>query len=139
MIKQNKEGKQEKCSKAILQSRRVCKKKDLIFSDDHSHLSKHLAFLSLQIHHINQCGKSLHKSILRCHLNLPCQDSNNSITLRGITHWSPNKHNTKDYSSYAIGQWRRWSTDSPTPLTHVTPIKNNNMPFAKVISCKNLT
>ena len=25
------------------------------------------------------------------------------------------------------------------PLTHVTPIKNNNKPFAKVISCKNLT
>ena len=27
----------------------------------------------------------------------------------------------------------------PTPLTHVTPVKNNNTPFAKVISCKNLT
>ena len=26
-----------------------------------------------------------------------------------------------------------------TPLTHVTPVKNNNTPFAKVISCKNLT
>ena len=27
----------------------------------------------------------------------------------------------------------------PTPLTHVTPIKNDNLPFAKVISCRNLT
>ena len=25
-----------------------------------------------------------------------------------------------------------------TPLTHAAPIKNNNTPFAKVISCKNL-
>ena len=48
MIKQNKKGKkQEKCDKAILQSRRVCKKKDLISSDDRSHPSKDLAFLSL--------------------------------------------------------------------------------------------
>ena len=44
--------KQEKCDRAILQARRVCKKKDLIASEDHSHPSKHLAFLSLQIHHI---------------------------------------------------------------------------------------
>ena len=71
--------KQEKCNKAILQSRRVCKEKDLISSNDRSHLSKHLAFISLQKHHIKQCGTSLQKSILQCRLNLPCQDSNNDL------------------------------------------------------------
>ena len=56
--------KQEKCDRATLQVRRVCKKKDSISTKDQSHLSKHLAFLSLQIHHIKQCGTSLQKSIL---------------------------------------------------------------------------
>ena len=27
---------------------------------------------------------------------------------------------------------------TPTPLTHIAPIKNNNTPFAKVINYKNL-
>ena len=58
--------KQEKCDRATLQARRVCKKKDLISSKDRSHPSKHLAFVSLQIHHIKQCGTSLQKSILQC-------------------------------------------------------------------------
>ena len=53
----------------------VCKKKDLISSKERSHPSKHLAFLSLQIHYIKQCGTSLQKSILWCRPNLPCQDS----------------------------------------------------------------
>ena len=44
--------KQEKCGNAALQTRRVCKKKDLISSKDCSHPSKHLAFRLLQIHHI---------------------------------------------------------------------------------------
>ena len=51
--------KQEICDKATLQTRRVCKKKDLISNKDCSHPSKHLAFLSLQIHHIKQCGKRI--------------------------------------------------------------------------------
>ena len=42
-------------------------------------------FISLQIHLIKQCGTSLQKFILRCRPNLPCPDSNNSITLCGIT------------------------------------------------------
>ena len=96
--------KQEKCDKATLQKRIVCKKKDLISNKDRSHPSKHLALLSLQIHHIKQCGTSLQKKILQCRLNLPCQDSNNSTTLRGITQWSSNKQNTKDHSLEAIGQ-----------------------------------
>ena len=57
---------QEKCDKTTLQLRRVCKKKELISSNDHLHPSKHLAFLSHQIHHIKQCGTSLQKSKLQC-------------------------------------------------------------------------
>ena len=79
--------KQEQCDKATLQARRVCMKKDLISSKERSHPSKHLAFLYLQIHHIKQCSTSLQKTILRCRPNLPCQDSNASSTLSGITQW----------------------------------------------------
>ena len=95
--------KQEKCDKATLQIRRVCKNKDLISNKDHPHPSKHPVFLSLQIHHIKQCGTSLQKTVLRCHPNLPCQDSNSWITSCGITQWSPNKQNTKDHSSKIYG------------------------------------
>ena len=77
--------KQEQSNKATLQISRICKKEDLISSKEHSHPSKHLAFLSLQIHHIKQWGTSLQKIILRCCPNLPCQDSNTSSTLSGIT------------------------------------------------------
>ena len=73
--------KQEKCGNAALQTRRVCKKKDLISSKDCSHPSKHLAFRLLQIHHIKECSTILQNSILRCRPNLPCQDLNISITL----------------------------------------------------------
>ena len=40
--------KQEKCDRATLHTKRVCKKTDLISSKDHSQPSKHVAFLSLQ-------------------------------------------------------------------------------------------
>ena len=106
--------KQEKCDRVTLHTSRVRKKNNLISSKDRSHPLKHLAFLLLQINHIKQFDTSLQKSILRCLPNLPCQDSNNSITVWGITQWSPNKQNTKDLISNAMGQWSRsWSTDSP--------------------------
>ena len=76
--------KQEEWEKATLQSRRVCKKKDLIFSIERSHPSKLLTFLSRQIHPIKQCSTSTQKSILQWCPNLPRQDSNNSITFCGI-------------------------------------------------------
>ena len=82
----------------------VCKKKDLISSKDRSRPSKKQAFLSLQIHHIKKCGTSLQKSILRCRPNLPCQDSNNSITISDITQCSPNKQNTNEHNLQAKGQ-----------------------------------
>ena len=40
--------KQENCDRVSVQTKRVCKKKDLISSKDCSQSSKHLAFLSLQ-------------------------------------------------------------------------------------------
>ena len=128
--------KQEKCDRATLQARRLCKKKDLISSKDRSRPSKKQAFLSLQIHHIKKCGTSLQKSILRCRPNLPCQDSNNSITISDITQCSPNKQNTNEHNLQAKGQWsKRWSTNSPH-LLHMGPfiLYINNTPIMKVIT-----
>ena len=45
---------QEKWEKTTLQSKRVCKKKDLISSKERSQPSKLLAFLSRQMHQIKQ-------------------------------------------------------------------------------------
>ena len=50
-----------------------------------SHPSKRLAFHSLQIHHIIQCGTNLDKALLRCRLKLPCHDDNTTVNLCGIT------------------------------------------------------
>ena len=97
---------QEKWEKTTLQSKRVCKKKDLISSKERSQPSKFLAFISRQMHQIKQWGTNL-------------QTSNNSRTIWGITHWIPNKQKTKDHNSEAMEQWsRRWSTDSPH-LSHI--------------------
>ena len=95
---------QEKWQKTTLQSRRVCRKKDLISNIERSHPSKLLAFLSRQIHHKKQWGTILHIFIFLCRPNLPCQDSNNPITFWGITQWIPNKQNTNDHNSQAMGQ-----------------------------------
>ena len=110
--------KQVKCDRATLQTRRVSQKKDLISSKDRSHPSKHLAFLSLKIHHIKQCGTSLQKPILQWHPNLPYQDSNNSITLCGITQWIPNKQNTKKPTQMLQGNEEE--DDPPTLHTSYT-------------------
>ena len=131
--------KQEKCDRATLQVRRVCKKKDLISTKDQSYLSKHLAFLSLQIHHIKQCGTSLQKSILWCRPNLPCQDKqlkylmwHDSIKSK---HTKLQRARLKSYGAMKQKMIHRLTT----PLTHVIPIKTNNTPFTKVINCKNHT
>ena len=59
-----KEEKNKKNATKPHSKQRVCKKKDLFSSKDHSHPSKQRAFLSLQIHHIKQCSTSLQKYIL---------------------------------------------------------------------------
>ena len=69
-----------------------------------AHIPQSIQHSSLQIHHIKQWDTSLQKIILRCCPNLPCQDSNTSSTLSGITQWSPNKQNIKDHNSKAMEQ-----------------------------------
>ena len=88
-----------------------------------SQSSNHLAFCSCDKHQNKQCGTKLHKSIFWCLLNLPCQEANSSLTLYAINQWIPNKQNTIELNSYAIGQWRRrWSTNSP----HLLYIKHQS-------------
>ena len=55
--------KQENCDRVSVQTKRVCKKKDLISSKGCSHPSKHLVFLSPKIPHIKQCRTSLQEFI----------------------------------------------------------------------------
>ena len=112
---------QERWEKTTLHSKSVCKKKDLISSKERSQPSKLLTFLARQMHQIKQWGTNLQTSMWRCCANFPCQASNNSRTLWGITHWIPNKQKTKNHNSQATRQWsRRWSTDSPH-LLHICP------------------
>ena len=95
---------------------------------------------SLQIHHIKQCSTSLHKSILQSCLNLPCQVSNNSITF--MCHNSVNSKQTKHQRPQLKcngAMKKKMIHRLPTPLTHITSVKNNNTPFVKVICCKDLT
>ena len=95
---------------------------------------------SLQIHHIKQCSTSLHKSILQSCLNLPCQVSNNSITF--MCHNSVNSKQTKHQRPQLKcngAMKKKMIHRLPTPLTHITSVKNNNTPFVKVICFKDLT
>ena len=98
-IRKQKNNDQEKWEKTTLHSKRVCKKKDLISSKKRSQPSKLLAFLSRQMHQIKQWGTNLQTSIWQCCANFPCQASNNSRIVWGITHWIPNKQKTKDHNS----------------------------------------
>ena len=75
------------------------------------------AFLSLQTHQKTQWGTTLHtKEVLLLPLG-PCQHERRSKTVLGITHWTPNKTNTKSHNSRASLQCRRiWSGLSPLSL-----------------------
>ena len=90
--------------------------KDLISSKERSQPSKLLAFLSRQMHQIKQWGSNLQTSMWRCRANFPCQALNNSRTVRGITHWIPNKQKTKDHNSQA---WSNEVEDDP-PTSHIS-------------------
>ena len=107
----------ERKPNTITQSRRVLRKKSLRSETNLSKCSKLL--LSCQMHHIKQWGTAIQIAKFRCLPNFSCQQANNSTTIFGITQWMPNKVNTIDHKSKAIGQWiRRWSTDSPF-LLHI--------------------
>ena len=113
--------------KAVLQSRREWRSRDLISKIWYSFLSKHLTFRSCQRHHETQCGIVLYKAIFWCLPKGPCQAENKLVTLCDITHRRPNKFHTIVRNSKARGQWRRrWFTDSLTPFAHVAPIHNSS-------------
>ena len=109
---------QEKWEKTTLQSKRVCKKKDLISSKERLQPSKFLAFLSRQMHQIKQWGTNFQTSMWRCRANFPCQASNNSRTVWGITHWIPTSRKPKTTTP------KLWNNevedDPPTPHTSYT-------------------
>lgn len=104
---------------AAIQSTRVWRTIHLISNSFHSFPSKHLAFLSHQIHQNKQLGIALQSSTF---LDLPRprrQQANNSITPWGITHWTPNRLKKKFHNSLASGQCRsKWAMDSPL-LFHI--------------------
>ena len=137
--------KQVNCDKTTLQTRRVWHKKDLISSKDCSHPSKHLAFLSLQIHHIKQCGTSLQmlESLnadiaMMSKLTLPRLKQLNYLMWYNPVNSKQTKHQRPQLKCYGAMK-KKMIHQLPTPLTHITLIKNNNTPLAKVIRCKNLT
>ena len=138
--KQERKKRKEKCNRTTLQLRRVCKKKELTSSNDCLHPSKHLAFLSLLIYHIKQCGTSLQKSILQCRLQftlprlkqLNYLKRHNSLKSKQTQRQGPHLKSYRAMKQKMIHQLF-------TPLIHVTSIKNNNTLFAKDISCKNLS
>ena len=112
------------------QSRRVLRKKSLRSETDHSKSSKCWLFLSCQMHHIKQWGTTVLIAEFRWLPNFPCQQANSSSTVFGITQCMPNKVNTIDFKSKAIGEWiRRWSTDSPFLLhiQHQSKIKIHHL------------
>ena len=100
-----------------------CKKKDLISSKDRLQPSKHLAFLSLQIHHIKQCGTSLQKSILRCCLKLIFQDSNkfNYLLWNNPMKSKQTQHQRPHLKSYGGNK----AEDDP-PIPHISYTCNTN-------------
>ena len=115
---------QERWQKTTLQSRWECKKKDLTSSVECSHLSKLLAFLSHQIHHIKQWCTSLQKCMLRCRPNIPCQDKQlNNLVRHNPVDSKDIEHQWPQLTSYGAMKQKmiQWL---PTTLTHIAPIKN---------------
>ena len=93
------------------QSNKVRKKRSLRLGIERSMSSKHLLFLSFQIHHIKQRGTTFQISPLRWRPKRPCQQAKSPTTNKGMTQLTPNKPKTISHNSEATGQWRkRWST-----------------------------
>ena len=93
--------------------------KKLLFKSgmDFSVSSKCWAFLSLHIHQKTQWETTLHTMVLLLLPRGPCQLEKRSKTVLGMTHWTPNKTNTKSHNSRASLQCRRiWSGLSPLSL-----------------------
>ena len=88
------------------QSNKVLKNRSLRLDIECSLSSKHLLFLSFQIHHVKQWGTTIHISPLRWRPNRPCQQARSLTTDIGITQQTPNKPKTISHNSRTIKQWR---------------------------------
>ena len=92
-------------------SYKVWKNRILRFTIDFSQSSKWWAFLSLQRHHMTQCGTIRQTTIFRVSPKLTCQPAQRCSTWQGITQDTPNNPNTIDHSSLAKEKCsKRWST-----------------------------
>ena len=117
---------QGKRLKDKLHSSKAWKNKDLRSKIDHSFPSKHLELSSHQIHHTTQWGIALHKSMLQCQPNEPCQLENKSVTLCSITQRRPKKVHTIDHNSSNRTMKKKMIRRFPTFFTHIAPINNCN-------------
>ena len=92
-------------------SSKVRKKRSLMSGIVRSESSKHLLFLSFQMHHIKQGGTIFQITPLRRRPKWPCQQARRPTTDEGMTQQTPNNPNTISQTSAATGQWRkRWLT-----------------------------
>ena len=113
--------KQEKCDKAILQSRRVCKKKDLISS---------IPF-TLNTTHQTMWHKSPKIYIVMLpKFTLPRLKQLNYLKRHNPLKSKQTQHHGPHLKSYRAMK-KKMIHQLPTPLTHVTKIKNNNTPFCE--------
>ena len=117
---------QGKRLKDKLHSSKAWKNKDLRSKIDNSFPSKHLELSSHQIHHTTQWGIALHKSMLQCQPNEPCQLENKSVTLCSITQRRPKKVHTIDHNSSNRTMKKKMIRRFPTFFTHIAPINNCN-------------
>ena len=89
------------------QSNKVQKKRSLRLGMECSMSSKHLPFLSFQIHHIKQRGTTFQISPLRWRPKRPCQQAKSRTTDIGMTQQTPNKPKIISHNSEATRQWRK--------------------------------
>ena len=94
----------EQKPKELTHSYKVWKNSNLRSTIDRSQSSKWRAFLSLQRHHITQCGTIRQTTKFRVSPTRTCQPVQRCSTWHGITQHIPNKPNTIDHNSQAREQ-----------------------------------
>ena len=95
--------------------------------------SKLRAVRSLHKHHTSQWVTTFQITLCLFQPNIPCQESNKSLTCRDITQCTLKKGNTVSHNSLAIGQFiSRWSTDSPSALHMQHQLTNTIFFFLKL-------
>ena len=95
-------------------------------SKDLSKSSKHVLFISCQMHQNRQVGSILQTAAF---LDLPedHQQASKSTTCLGITHANPKRLNMASHIVEAIAQCKR----------HATSVYYNHLPFPKIIQGQN--